>query len=114
VKQRQEALERVKKKLFDRKSEMIEDLDLLTKDRVSDGQVQDSGDEALTLTLEKLNTSLEQTEIDELRSIDDAISRLDKGEYGFCVDCSEPISSKRLETFPYAARCIVCQEAAEE
>jgi DnaK suppressor protein len=114
VKQRQEALERVKKKLFDRKSEMIEDLDLLTKDRVSDGQVQDSGDEALTLTLEKLNTSLEQTEIDELRLIDDAISRLDKGEYGFCVDCSEPISSKRLETFPYAARCIVCQEAAEE
>jgi DnaK suppressor protein len=114
VKQRLEALERVKKKLFDRKSEMIEDLDLLTKDRVSDSQVQDSGDEALTLTLEKLNTSLEQTEIDELRLIDDAISRLDKGEYGFCVDCSEPISSKRLETFPYAARCIVCQEAAEE
>lgn len=114
MKQRQEALERVKRKLFDRKSEMIEDLDLLTKDRVSDGQVQDSGDEALTLTLEKLNTSLEQTEIDELRLIDDAISRLDKGEYGFCVDCSEPISSKRLETFPYAARCIVCQEAAEE
>ena len=113
MKQRIKFLEKVKQKLLERREEMTQVLDNLTHDKVSDGQVQDSGDVALTLTLEKLKTSLEQSDIDELRLIDDALARLGKGEYGFCIDCEEPISPKRLETFPYAARCIVCQEAAE-
>lgn len=92
---------------------MLTQLETISHEKVSDGQVQDSGDEALSFCMEKLKTSLEQTEIDELRRIDDALQRIDRGEYGFCVDCGKPISNVRLETFPYAARCIVCQEAAE-
>lgn len=114
MKQRQEFLEKVKHKLFERRSEMVQDLDQLAHESVSDGQVQDSGDEALSLSLEHLNTSLERSDIDELRLIDSAIARIEKGEYGFCVDCGEPIAMKRLDTFPYAARCIVCQELQEE
>ncbi|MBD3273206.1 hypothetical protein GF385_02530 [Candidatus Dependentiae bacterium] len=114
MKQRMEFLEKVKNKLLERREEMMQDLDYLSHDQVSDGQVKDSGDEALSLTLEKLKNSLEQSDIDELKLIDNALERLKKGEYGFCIDCQEPISSKRLETFPYAARCIVCQEAIEE
>ncbi len=113
MKERVAALQKIKKKLLERREEMTQDLDELTHQEVSDGQVQDSGDEALSLTLENVKTSLEKTDIDELKLIDDALHRLDKSEYGVCVDCGEPISSKRLETFPYAARCIVCQEAAE-
>lgn len=113
MKQRVNFLEKVKDKLLSRREEMLQDLDQLSHDQISDGQVKDMGDEALSLTLEKLKTSLEQSDIDELNLIDDALARLDKGEYGFCIDCGETISSKRLETFPYAARCIVCQEASE-
>ena len=113
MKQRADFLEKVKRKLLERKDEMTMELLELSHEKVSDGQVQDSGDEALSLTMEKLQTSLEQSEIDELKSIEDALVRLQKGEYGFCIDCGEPISSKRLETFHYAARCIVCQEALE-
>ena len=114
MKQRKKLLEKVRKKLLDRREEMMQDLAHLSSEKITAGEVQDSGDEALSLSLEKLQTSLEQTDIDELRLIDDALNRIDKGEYGFCVDCSQPISSIRLETFPYAARCIVCQEALEE
>ena len=85
-----------------------------SQEKVSDGQVQDSGDEALSLTMEKLKNSLEQTEIDEFRLVEDALKRIEKGEYGFCIDCQDPISDRRLENFPYVARCIVCQEALEE
>ncbi|KKP23878.1 MAG: Transcriptional regulator, TraR/DksA family [candidate division TM6 bacterium GW2011_GWF2_28_16] len=113
MQERAAALEKIKHKLLERRAEMMQDLDALTSQKASDGQVQDSGDEALSLTMENLQTSLEKTDIDELRLIDNALMRLEKNEYGVCMDCGEPIASKRLETFPYAARCIACQEALE-
>lgn len=113
MKQRKQFLEKVEKKLLQRRSEMSDALLSLSSEKNSDGQVLDSGDEALSLSMEKLQTSLEQTEIDELKSIDDALNRLKKGEYGVCVDCGKPISDVRLESSPYAARCIVCQEEFE-
>ncbi len=79
-----------------------------------DQQVKDQGDEALSLSMEKLNTSLQQEEIEELRHIEEALSRVEKGTYGICIECSGQIAPQRLEYFPYAARCITCQEAFEE
>ena len=114
MKQRTEVLSKIRENLLSRKTEMAIELSRSSHDKVSDGQVQDSGDEALSLTMEKLQDSLQQTEIDELRLIQNALDRIDKGEYGFCVDCDEHIAERRLENFPYAARCIVCQEAFEE
>ena len=113
MKQRKELLEKVRRKLLDRRAEMLKDLEHLSGEKITEGGVQDSGDVALSLSFEKLQTSLEQTDIDELRLIDDALKRIDKGEYGICVDCDQNISNLRLETFPYAARCIVCQETFE-
>ncbi len=114
MKQRVQFLEKVKQKLLERRCEMMAVLETSSHDKVSDGQVQDTADEASSLSMERLQSSLEQTEIDEINSIDDALGRLTKGEYGFCVDCGQSIADKRLESFPFAARCIVCQEAVEE
>jgi DnaK suppressor protein len=49
----------------------------------------------------------------ELRRVDQAIRRMDSGEYGYCVTCGEQISVKRLETDPAAPLCIRCASAAE-
>ena len=100
--------------MVERRGELLADLSKMSSEHTSDGHVQDSGDEALALTMEKLADSLLQTEIDEINLISDAIARIEKGEFGFCIDCEEQISEKRLETFPYAARCIVCQELFEK
>jgi DnaK suppressor protein len=43
-----------------------------------------------------------------IQKIDAALSRLDAGEYGFCVECGEEISDRRLEVDPAAAFCIRC------
>jgi DnaK suppressor protein len=44
----------------------------------------------------------------EISRIEKALERLDKGDYGFCVECDEEISVKRLEIDPAATHCIKC------
>jgi DnaK suppressor protein len=44
----------------------------------------------------------------ELRQISAAMQRIDRGEYGYCIDCDEPIAEARLEVDPSTSRCIVC------
>lgn len=44
----------------------------------------------------------------ELRQIEAALERIEKGEYGTCVNCGEPIPERRLEIIPHAARCARC------
>jgi DnaK suppressor protein len=45
---------------------------------------------------------------DALREVEAAIDRLEKGSYGICERCGQPISSSRLEAKPAARRCIAC------
>ena len=49
---------------------------------------------------------------DEMAQIEKALARLNKGEYGVCEVCGNPITPKRLEAAPYAARCVVCEGKA--
>ena len=46
-----------------------------------------------------------------LREISDALLRVDHGSYGTCMECEEPISTKRLDAVPWARFCVTCQEA---
>ena len=45
-----------------------------------------------------------------LREIEDAVERIEAGEYGICLECEEPISIKRLEAVSWARHCVPCQE----
>lgn len=42
----------------------------------------------------------------------EAISRIDKGEYGICELCGEPIKKERLEAVPYSSMCVKCASQA--
>ena len=46
-----------------------------------------------------------------LREISDALHRIDQDTYGICMECEEPISTKRLDAVPWARFCVTCQEA---
>ena len=48
-----------------------------------------------------------------LRQVEQALARLEDGDYGLCVDCSEPITGKRLLALPFAVRCRACEELHE-
>src|SRR5436309_10871085 len=46
-----------------------------------------------------------------LREISDALHRIEHDTYGICMECEEPISTKRLDAVAWARYCVACQEA---
>jgi len=48
----------------------------------------------------------------QLRLVEEAMDRLDAGDYGICLACDEPIAEKRLRALPWARYCVTCQENA--
>lgn len=105
-----------KKKLLDRKKELEEQLSDLYKAShfTTAGEVQDLGDQAQSLSLETTQISLQDTELHEYNMILQALSMIEDGTYGACIDCGQPISEKRLKSYPNATRCLACQEVLEE
>lgn len=45
-----------------------------------------------------------------LQDVDDALGRIQKGDFGICEMCDEPISRNRLNAIPWARFCFNCQE----
>src|SRR5512147_556400 len=54
-----------------------------------------------------------ENEEEELREIDLALERLEKGAYGLCESCEKPIPKGRLLVIPYARLCIECKRGEE-
>ncbi len=48
----------------------------------------------------------------QLRLVEQALDRLNRGDFGVCVGCERPIAPKRLEAIPWAEYCVECQERA--
>ena len=44
-----------------------------------------------------------------LNYLDDALKRIEKGDYGFCNDCGKLIEKERLEAVPHAQLCVECK-----
>jgi DnaK suppressor protein len=62
---------------------------------------------------EDIEFALVQMKSETLNKINDALARLEHGDYGFCFDCGEEIAEKRLRALPFAVRCKDCEEARE-
>ena len=57
-----------------------------------------------------IQLKLKQTDAKILQAIEEALARLEKGNFGVCRDCGEPISSARLSAIPWTRVCITCKE----
>ena len=62
---------------------------------------------------EEIEFALIQMKSETLNKINDAVGRLEQGDYGYCFDCGEEIAEKRLRALPFAVRCKDCEEARE-
>src|ERR1700681_4422191 len=62
---------------------------------------------------EDIEFALIQMKSETLTKINDALARLERGNYGYCFDCAEEIAEKRLRALPFAVRCKGCEEAKE-
>lgn len=53
-------------------------------------------------------------EREKIRHIEEALIRLDEGEYGICEDCEEEIPLGRLKAMPFARLCVKCKADLEK
>ena len=47
---------------------------------------------------------------DHLADIEHALDKFEKGTYGLCDTCGQPIAPGRLEALPQASLCVNCKE----
>jgi DnaK suppressor protein len=61
-----------------------------------------------TLELEKRLT-LENRIRQEIAAVEHALGKFEKGTYGLCENCGQPIPPERLEVLPQASLCMNCK-----
>jgi DnaK suppressor protein len=62
----------------------------------------------------ELGLLLGDREREKLRNIDEALLKIDEGEYGICEECEEDIPIGRLKVVPFAHYCVKCKADIEK
>ena len=61
----------------------------------------------------ELITSLGEQDWQKLKQVDEALEKINKGEYGICSTCNAPIPEARLDVMPFTKFCVPCMSKAE-
>ena len=77
-------------------------------------QVANIVDDAVQSYDRQLMMGLGEKEFGKLRLVEEAIEKLDEGQYGICLECEELISEERLTVIPFASHCVDCLEIIEK
>ena len=106
------------------KANILKDINHLRNDTLKKSQREASGDlsgyayhmadMASDVYERDLLLQLASGEREFLLKIDEALRRIDEGEYGFCGTCQKKISKTRLKAIPHASNCRNCQEKEEK
>jgi DnaK suppressor protein len=99
-------------RLLEKRSELLSRVQTARSSEAegNDLDAPDLGDRALSTVSRDLLFQLTAGERDILRRIDDAVIRIDAGQYGVCINCGNKVQLARLEAVPWARHCIQCQE----
>jgi DnaK suppressor protein len=103
-----EILLQMKKDILKTLAERIKSNDLTDQREI--GDIFDDADLEQTRELNLLLGTRERQKLDQIES---ALSRMEKGEYGFCEDCEENIPAGRLKAMPFATLCVKCKSERE-
>jgi len=103
------ATERFRERLLEERDQLLADVrqkvqGLSAAERVSeDDQAQRFHEDFVRLRLSTMD-------VERLRLVNEALDRIQTGDYGVCLHCEEPIPLKRLQAVPWARYCVKCQE----
>jgi len=105
-----------KKKLTEWKSEIVKtNNQALYSGTLNDNTISaDIVDQASSYTDKTVEMKAINRQIKLISKIDQALTRIKDGTYGFCAETGEPIGIKRLMARPVAELCIVAQEKHEK
>lgn len=62
----------------------------------------------------ELGLLLGDREREKIHSIDEALLRIDEGDYGICEECDEDIPLGRLKAMPFTRHCVKCKSDLEK
>jgi DnaK suppressor protein len=101
---RREILSEVQEKMRDVRAEGAsgEGQGVLDAAETSEADIQDD-----------IEFALIQMKTETLHKIEEALARHEDGSYGYCFECGDEISERRLRALPFAVRCKDCEEARE-
>jgi len=103
-----------RKMLEEMKRELSQDIDRTVHTMQDEATIfadpNDRASQESDMSLELRNRDRERKLI---KKIDETISRIDLGEYGYCESCGVEIGLKRLEARPTATLCIDCKTLDE-
>jgi len=105
-----------KKKLNEWKTEIIKtNNEALYNGSLDDNSISaDIVDQASSYTDKTVEMKAINRQIKLISKIDQALTRIKDGSYGFCAETGEPIGLKRLIARPVAELCIAAQEKHEK
>ena len=78
-----------------------------------DGAGDDQADAGSKTFEREQELSIANNRRDLLVQMERAMERLDKGTYGRCESCQQPIPKPRLQAFPSATLCVKCKQREE-
>ena len=108
-----------KTQLKDVKERLLKERELLVQKlqgndlSIDDAETPDPVDLAVRNYSKNVMLAVSENESRQLTLIDEAVLRIDDGEYSTCQNCEKEISPKRLQAIPWARYCIACQELVE-
>jgi len=110
--------------LIKEKINLLEGMDHLTRETLNKSPREASGDlsgysyhmadMASNVMDRDINLTLASGERELFFKIEDALKRIEEGEYGYCVACNKKISKTRLRAIPHTPYCRNCQENEEK
>ncbi len=81
---------------------------------IDDAETPDPVDLAVRNYSKNVMLAVSENETKQLALIDEAITRVEDKEYGFCQNCEKDINAKRLAALPWARYCLDCQGLLEK
>lgn len=112
---RKNELLEIKEILVKMKQEILQNLEerIKSNDLSEQREIGDIFDDADLEQSREFNLLLSTRERQKLDQIESALSKIDKGEYGYCEDCDETIPAGRLKVMPFATLCVKCKSERE-
>ena len=121
---RKTEVEKLRKALIAKKNELLDEMGIIMDTNFSSTIKESTGDishysyhmaDQATDNMEREMAFMFASKSGRLvYHIDEALRRMQEGDYGKCMTCGKNISAPRLEAVPHARMCITCKSAEEE
>lgn len=108
--------EKYRRLLDDKKASLSQEIAKTrsAEEETTEESTQDIADKAVSSYTREFLYSLNDAERNTIQQIEQAIARIDDGSFGFCLNCTNAMSEKRLTAIPWSRHCVDCQELAEK